>query len=416
MKVAVVNTSDSQGGAARAAYRLHKGLLAIGESSTFIVQQKSSGDFTVVGPGTKIEKALAAVRPTLDALPLQLYPKREPLVFSTGLLPSANMSNRTNAFDVVNLHWIAGGFVNINAIAAISKPVVWTLHDSWAFTGGCHVPFECVGYQRQCGQCPQLNSASSHDLSSQILRRKKKAWAENAITLVTDGQWLADCARKSPLFANSRIEVINPGLDTNVFRPLDKAECRKILGLPLDAKLILFGAMAATSDRNKGFQFLQPALQKFSATGAHNDAQLIIFGASEPQVPIDFGLRAQYVGRLHDDISLAVLYSAADVMIVPSLQEAFGQTASESMACGTPVVAFNATGLKDIVQHQHDGYLAEPYDVDDLSNGIAWVLADDTRWQTLSINAREKVEREFNLELYANRYLSTFQDVVDSAL
>jgi glycosyltransferase involved in cell wall biosynthesis len=412
MKIAIVNTSDSQGGAARAAARLHRGLLDGGQDSTMIVQQKHGDDFSVLGPNSKLQKGLATIRPALDAVPLVCYPKREKLIFSSAILPSPNRLASLNNYSVVNLHWVAGGFMSIHSIGAVRPPVIWTLHDSWAFTGGCHVPFDCTNYVDGCGNCPQLKSAKRNDLSHQIWRRKSKAWMEQKFTIVAGGNWLAACARNSSLFSNTRIEVINPGLDINVFKPLDKNECRRILGLPLDEKLVLFGAMAATADRNKGFQFLQPALKKLAVHLGDEKLRLVIFGASQPKLPIDFGFPARYVGRLHDDISLAVLYSAADVMIVPSVQEAFGQTASESMGCGTPVVAFDATGLKDIVEHQRSGYLARPYNVEDLAFGIKWVLEDSGRWSILSANAREKVVREFSLNLYTERYLSLYRDVI----
>jgi glycosyltransferase involved in cell wall biosynthesis len=142
------------------------------------------------------------------------------------------------------------------------------------------------------------------------------------------------------------------------------------------------------------------------------DSELVIFGASEPPDPPNFGMPTHYMGYFRDDISLALLYSAADVMIVPSVQEAFGLTALEAMACGTPVVAFNATGLRDIVMHQQTGYLAQPYEPEDLARGIVWVLEDEARLKQLSVQARERVEREFDVRLQAQRYADLYAELL----
>jgi len=207
-----------------------------------------------------------------------------------------------------------------------------------------------------------------------------------------------------------RIEVIPHGLDLTRFKPLGKHMARELLSLPQDKKLILSGAII--NDKNKGFQFLKPALRELAESGWVDRAELIVFGSSKPVNPPDFRLKTLYVGYLHDDVSLRLLYAAADVMIVPSIQEAFGQTASEAMACGTPVVAFGATGLKDIVEHQHNGYLAKPFRTDDLACGIAWVLENKDRHQVLSHHARQKAECEFNQELQARRYLALYEELL----
>ena len=242
-----------------------------------------------------------------------------------------------------------------------SKPkfkqtLVWTAHDMWPFTGGCHYSGECIKYTQSCGQCPQLKSLQNGDISRWVWWRKTKAWKNLNLTIVTPSQWLANCARNSSLFQDLRIEVIPNDLEIQRFKPIEKNTARHLLGLPQDKQLILFGAMSSTSDYRKGFHLLKPALQKLSQSPMLQERlELVIFGASEPKEPIDVGFKIRYLGRLNDDISLALTYSAADVMIVQSIQEAFGQTASESLSCGTPVMAFNANRLKDIVDHQQNG-------------------------------------------------------------
>jgi glycosyltransferase involved in cell wall biosynthesis len=416
MKVLHLSTFDIDGGAARAAYRVHHGLKRVGVDSQMLVRVKSSTDRAVTAPKSGLEKGLARFRADLNQLPLRPYQRKtkistggfSPQWVPDGLLPTITEMNP----DIIDLHWVSNGYLQIETIAKFNKPIVWTLMDMWAFTGGCHYSFTCDRYTNNCGTCPILQSEKDQDLSRKVWQRKQQAWKEINLTLVSPTNWLANCARSSALFKNHRIEVIPFCLDTKVFKPIDKQEARRILNFPDDKLLVLFGAIEATKDHRKGFHLLQAALQNLGKTEWREKIELAVFGASEPETPIDLGFKAHYLGRFKDDISLAVLYSAADVMIVPSMQEAFGQTASEAIACATPVVAFNGTGLADIVEHQQNGYLAQPFEVEDLARGIAWVLEDRDRHQQLSQRAREKAEQEFYLELQAERYLKLYNQLL----
>ncbi|MCA2504061.1 MAG: glycosyltransferase family 4 protein [Microcystis sp. M54BS1] len=416
MKVIHLNTNDIQGGAAQASYRLHTGLRGIGIDSQMLVQRKISDVPTIIAPATKIEKAVSQTRPSLDLLPVLLYSNRQRTPYSIQWLPDRLVSRVAQISpDIINLHWINAGFLQIETLAKFKQPLVWTAHDMWPFTGGCHYSGECNKYTQSCGHCPQLKSQQDGDISRWVWWRKAQAWKNLNLTIVTPSQWLADCARNSSLFQDLRIEVIANGLDIQKYKPIEKNTARHLLGLPQDKQLILFGAMSPTSDNRKGFHLLRPALKKLSQSPILQEKlELVIFGASEPKEPIDVGFKIHYLGRLNDDISLAITYSAADVMIVPSIQEAFGQTASESLSCGTPVVAFNATGLKDIVEHQQNGYLAKPFEVEDLARGINWVLEDTERYNQLCIRARQKVEQEFTLEIQASKYLKLYNEMLAS--
>ena len=241
--------------------------------------------------------------------------------------------------------------------------------------------------------------------------RKRTSWKNLDLTIVTPSSWLGECAKESSLFSQTRVEVIPNGIDLNRFKPIDKNIARDILCLPKDKRLILFGTMSAINDQNKGFYLLKKAFKRFFSK-EYKDIELVIFGSSKPKDEDDLGFKTHYLGHLNDEISLAVVYSAADVMIVPSIQEAFGQTASESLACGTPVVAFGNTGLSDIVEHQKNGYLAKPFDTGDLACGIKWVLEDDKRWKKLSENAREKVVNEFDIIRVAKRYTDLYKEIL----
>lgn len=414
MKVLLINSSDIQGGAARAAYRLHQGLQYIGVNSEMLVHEKYSHDKKVFAPKTRLAQGIARSKITLDALPLRFYRQRSNTSYSLQWLPDTIVPkvNQINP-DIISLHWISSAFMQIETIAKIKRPLVWTLHDMWALTGGCHYTGDCEGYLKSCGVCPQLGSSKNCDLSSWIWQRKAKAWRDLKITIVTPSTWLANCARSSSLFKDLQIEVIPNGLDTQKYRPINKRVARELLNLPQDKQLILFGAVRSTSDARKGFHLLKSALEDLSKSGWKDRLELAIFGSSENQP--DFGLKVHYLGHINDDLPLAIIYSAADVMLVPSIQEAFGQTASESLACGTPVVAFNATGLKDIVDHQINGYLAQPFKVEDLAQGIAWVLENPERYEKLSYNARQKAEQEFTQEIQARRYLSIFNKMKNIA-
>jgi glycosyltransferase involved in cell wall biosynthesis len=410
MKPLLLNTLDIEGGAARAVYRLHEGLQKINVSSSMLVQRKASDDSTVFGPTNKVESFMNSMQPKLDGIPKKLYRNIDKKPWHAAWAPSSihKQIQELNP-DIVHLHWVCGGFLPIESISKIDKPMVWTLHDMWPFTGGCHYSGECTKYQRQCGACEQLGSNKTNDLSRKVWNRKFKALQNQNIKIVTPSKWLADTAKSSSLFNRLSVEVIPNGLDMNVYKPIDKKHARSILNLPLDKKLVLFGAMSSTSDERKGFQYLKPALESFSQMDESNDTELIVFGASTPKDPPNLGLKTTYVGRVYDDITLALYYSAADVMCVPSIQEAFGQTASEALACGTPVVAFGATGLLDIVDHKVNGYLVKPFDPIDFSEGIRWALSIDENMKKAAV---QKVESKFKLETVAKQYLQLYEELI----
>ncbi|NJR50270.1 MAG: glycosyltransferase [Leptolyngbyaceae cyanobacterium CSU_1_3] len=407
MKVLLLGESDINGGAARGMYRLHQGLQSAGVESSLLVRDRRSTDPFVVAHKTILTK----LGPPLNNLALKRYPQTQTLFsaqwFPDDLLPAVRQINP----DLVNINWVCNGYLRIETIAQFNKPLIWTLHDMWPMTGGCNYNEGCDRYQHTCGNCPQLFSQRESDLSRWIWRRKARAWKNLNLSLVAPSRWIAQCAAESSLFKDRRIDVIHGGLDTHTYRPIPQQTARELLNLPQNKHLVLFGAPGAVTDKRKGFQLLLPALQNLSQAGWGDRLEVVVFGASQSESSARLSFKAHYLGKLSDDITLALAYSAADVMVVPSLQESFGQTASESLACGTPVVAFNATGLRDIVDHQQNGYLAKPFEVDDLAQGIAWVLGDDDRRQVLSQSAREKAVRSFSVALQADRYQSLFHEI-----
>ena len=413
MKVLILSANDIKGGAARAAYRLHQGLLKSNVDSQMLVQGKYSGDRTVIGSESKLSKGMALVKPVVDALPFAPFRTPKASSYSTQWLPDRLLPQINSiAPDVINLHWIKGGFLQIETIAKLRQPVVWTLHDMWAMTGGCHYTQGCTRYTRACGACPQLNSTKEWDLTRWVWQRKAKAWKNQKITIVTPSKWLAKCASESSLFKNSRIEVIPNGIDLERYQPVDKKLARKLLQLPEDKKIVLFGAIGATSLPRKGFSLLLSTLQKLSQTSSQSqEIELVVFGSFEPLDPPNFGFNTRYLGKLNDDVSLNLLYAAADVFVAPSLQDNFPNTILEAFACGTPCAAFNIGGIPDAVDHRKNGYLAQAFDTDELASGINWILEDRDRHETLSRQARTKVEQNFTLEIQAAKYLRVFQSL-----
>lgn len=413
MRPLIVNAFDMQGGAAIATYRLHRGLRGIGVDSTMLVQRKASDDATVVGPGSAFAKLAARARRFLDRIPARAYPCRDGTLFSPAVAPgdTARQIARIDP-DVIHLSWVTDGFLRPESLAKLRKPLLWTLHDMWPFTGGCHYDNGCGRYRRACGSCPVLGSGRPDDLSSRVWARKWQAWEGLPITVVSPSEWLADCARASSLFSGRRIEVLPNGIDTVRFHPADKAAARDAHGLPRDRKLILFSAMNATGDPRKGFRHLHDALRKMAAQGWAERAELIVNGASCPPDGADLGITAHYLGQLHDEEAQARLYSAADVLVAPSVQENLSNSVMESIACGTPVVAFDTGGMRDMITHEANGYLARPFEPDDLARGIGWVLEDEARHATLALAARNHAVEHYRLETVAGAYRSLYEDVM----
>lgn len=409
MKILHLSTSDLDGGAARAAYRLQGGLTSAGVESQMLVRARSSLDAQVIADKGWLTK----LGPTFNGFPLRSYARPEKSMFSPQWFPDVlGQQIRQLRPDILQLHWVCNGFLRVETLRSLDLPIVWTLHDMWPLTGGCHYSQDCQRYQQECGTCPQLGSRRFNDLSHSIYRRKIKSWERLDLTLVSPSHWLAECAGASTLFKDRRVVVIPHGLNLEVYHPVDQRLARQLLNLPQDRQIVLFGASPGTiEDPRKGLQFLQPALQQLSQ-GWQTKLALAIFGGSEVAKVPDFGFPIFHLGKFSDEIALSLVYSAADVMVVPSTQEAFGQTASEALACGTPVVAFKATGLKDVVIHQEDGYLAQPFEIKDLAQGIAWVLEDEARLQQLSRNAREQAVQAFSLELQAQQYVSLYKQAL----
>ena len=411
MKILIVNTSDTHGGAARAAYRLHKALLNSNVNSQMLVKYKSSDDYTIIKSGSKIQKVIGKLRSVLDSIPVKYYKNRTKTLFSPAWTSFGNIINQINKInpDIVHLHWTYTGLISVEELSKIKAPIVWSLHDMWAFTGGCHYDEECGGYRKNCGRCKVLGSDNENDLSRHVFHRKQKVYSQiENMTIVGLSKWLTECANKSTLFSDkNHVNLPNP-IDTNIFKPLDKTKAKELWNLPNDKKLVLYGAMSATSDPRKGFNELSEALNKLE----DKDIEFIVYGSSEVKVSQEFEFKTHYLGSINDDFSLVTLYRAVDVMIVPSLQENLSNAIMESLACGTPVVGFDIGGNSDMVEHKTNGYLAKPFDTSDLAHGIEWTLNNEN-YEKLCVHAREKVLKEFDSRIVIQKYIELYKEILN---
>ena len=412
MKVIHLNYSDVSGGAARAAFRIHHALRSAGLDSRMRVSLATAGDWTVDGPRSKAAKLLSKLRPLLAGLLNKTFKTGNPIIHSTNVFPS-RLSKELNASsaDVVHLHWVNGEMMSVADIGKLRKPIVWTLHDMWAFCGAEHYT-EDKRWRDDYSVTNRPAHEAEFDLNRWTFARKKNHW-HRPMHIVTPSRWLGDCARQSVLVRDWPVTVIPNTLDTHTWRPINKAMARALLGLPPDVPLSLFGAMGGSTDPRKGFDLLQAALGHLR--GQHPGLELVVFGQLAPKVPPDMGFPIHYTGHLHDDVSLRLLYSAVDVLVIPSRQDNLPNTGIEANACGTPVVAFNSCGLPDIVVHQQTGYLAKAFDTADLALGIKWVLADAPRQAALGAAARARAVELWSGDVVARQYQAVYREAIGSA-
>lgn len=412
MKILIANTYDNQGGAARAAFRLHKSLIACGLESRMRVSIKTTDFITIDGAKKNFGEAMGLARMFFERALLRFQKTNNMALHSLSVLPSGIVREINNSSaDVVNLHWVCGEFLSIEDVGRIRKPLVWTLHDMWAFSGAEHYGTDDSEARWRQGYFSN-NRPFGHkglDIDRWVWKRKKRAW-RHPIQIVTPSRWLASCVKDSFIMADWPVAVIPNALDCRQFQPWPKIIAREVLGLSPEETLVLYGAMGGASNYIKGWELLQPALSQL-ASEKYN-IQCVIFGQSEPADSPNVGMPLHYVGHLSDDATLALLYSAADVMVAPSRQETLCQTATEAQACGCPVVAFNCTGLQDVVEHRVTGYLATPYNPADLASGIKWVTANKERHARLSSAARERALSLWAPEIIASRYKEIYDAVI----
>lgn len=412
MKVFILSLSDISGGAARAAYRIHNALRKSSINSIMHVVDAYSGDWTVEAARmSKFAKTFSVLRDPLASLLQKLMRTDNSILHSPAILPShwSSRLNKSDA-DVLHLHWINGEMMSVKNIGQLHKPVVWTLHDMWAFCGAEHYT-EDFRWRDGYKSDNRPSYESGVDLNRWVWKRKCNAWKNN-IHIVTPSHWLAECVKKSVIFRNWPVTVVHNAINTDVWKPVDKLIGRKLLNLPSDVPLILFGAMGGSNDPRKGFDLLKQALKHLH--GKVSNLQLVIFGQLEPHASEELGFPVHYMGHLHDDLSLSILYSSSDILIIPSRQDNLPNTGVEALSCGTPVVAFDTCGLPDIVTHKKTGYLAKAFEPQDLSKGIQWVLNDRERHSNLCNNARKDAVARFSYPIIAKQYQQVYKTAIEA--
>ncbi|WP_309570686.1 glycosyltransferase [Deinococcus sp.] len=403
MEILHLNTSDGGGGAARGAYWLHQALSAT-VSSRMLVQDKVTSDDRVMQYGSSF---VARVARRAERLPLRPYPQAQGL-FSTAALPRL-VHRRVNALrpDVVNLHWINEGFVTPENVRRIAAPVVWTLRDVWPMTGGCHYTRSCDRFTASCGRCPALGSNRDDDLSRRLWHRKERAFRGLNLTFVALSEWIAKEARRSALLRDHETLVIPNALDVDRFQPQSRREARAALGLEPERRSILFSAMNPLEDHRKGFPQLREALEILARRPDAAQLELLVGGPVYGDLP-DMPIPTRFLGMISDDRTMSQLYAASEVTAMPSLEEAFGKVAMESMACGTPVVCLRGTGTAEIVTHLEHGYQAVPLEIADLAAGLEYVL-DVPDPQRLATLARAHVMKTYTFARQAEAYLDLYE-------
>ena len=419
MKVWHISRDDNTGGASKAAYRLHVAMnQADIDSHLRVLNRETANDKVISGRPSRsfATKVRARIEKILRDQKHRHF-KTDNLIMHSFGQESAGIVNELNqcGADILNLHWIAK-LLSIDDIGRLIKPLVWTFHDMWAFCGGEHVVSDDAQARFRLGYSANNRPAgeSGPDLNRSAWEAKRNAWAERNITVVTPGRWMAQCARESILFKDRPIHVIPNPLDMQqLWRPIPKQFARRALGLPLNKKLVLAGS-AGGMPHLKGEDLLEEAMA-IASTSMTNDLELVIFGQYRPSNHAKWPYPVHWLGPVRDDHVLATLYSAADVMVVPSRQDNLPNTAVEAQACGTPVVAFNIGGLPDIVTHQESGWLAQAFDTNALAAGISWVLADENRLQQLSVRARDNALSKYSESVVTAQYLAVYETVMSRA-
>lgn len=418
------------GGAANAALRLHRALLERDVASRFWYSGKNESVSVDAAcqPATWSRRGgnpWRFVTTAAKQVRRRLSLKREKIRYLRGRIPESELFTRPRLWrethyggagaqaDVIQLHWIARMIDYPSFFASIPDdfPIVWTLHDMNPLTGGCHYSEGCQAYTNHCGNCAMLPHRADDDLSNRSFELKRAALRNKNLHVVTPSRWLAAEARRSPILADAKsVQVIPNGLDTATFAPMDKGAAKRRLGLAQDRLVIGFGAESLVA-RRKGFHQFTAALQKLP-----RDCRVTGLAFGDGALPQLDNPRTELrsTGYMQNEASLAAVYSAADVFVLPSLEDNLPQTGVEAMACGTPVVGFDVGGIPDFVRPHQTGLLARKGDAADLARKLTWILEHREACRCMSQNAREMVCREFTASLQADRYIQLYSRLAQS--
>jgi len=418
MKVLLISKARSGGGAALAAYRLLLALRKQGVDVKMLVQEdgnEEEGIFSTTHSALK--RWINFMRFVLERLVFFTQERSPAVRFHFSLANTGEDLTKNPHFldaDIIHLHWINAGFISLRTLKKIlksGKPVIWTFHDEWTFTGGCHLALDCQAFSQQCGMCPYLRRPGRKDLSTRIWRRKEKLFRNFEFRVITPSNWLHSRVRSSSLLSNFKLQVIPNVVDTSLFRPVDKSESSRRLGLKSETRYILFGA-ASMKSAFKGFDYFREAVNIIHRELGNNvNVEILLFGKSDDDVANVFPLKTRHAGIVKKAEDMADLYSVADVYVNPSLQESFGYTIFESMLCGTPVVGFKIGAISEIILHKENGYLADNKSVEDLADGIMWILRSANP-DMISERARSTMLERFHEEDTSKAHISLYQSII----
>ncbi len=421
-KVLHLNTFDKVGGAARAVFRLNEALRKLEFHSGLLTLYKYSNQPAIVSPFNPVFKRyILKIMQTLTRILFNIKELDPNKPFSINKIGILNQSHPiVKKAEIVHLHWINNHLLSIaelEKLANSKKPLVWTTHDMWAFTGGCHYPVDCnFKFAQGCGNCPVINSVKKHDISSKLLAKKTEIFEKANITVIAPSNYMKEKAQSSPVFKNKRIEVIPNALDCSFFYKVSVELSQNYFPfMKPGKKYIGFGA-----DRNagyKGLSYLIESINLYAAEFNSENLELVVFGMFEQEVLLEFpsNMKIHNIGLINDDEKLRALYSFIDIFISPSLMEAFGQVITEAMACETACVAFDGLGSKDIINHKENGYLAEYKSVNDIKNGIHYLLINEVRLKEMKANARKKVVETFDYPIIAQQHIDLYNSLTEAS-
>lgn len=414
MQIIHINQSDAIGGAAKAAARIHEAVREGGVNSRLYVAQATHHAEGTELASSRWDRLAGPVRRQVTRRVTSLLKTgnvvaHEPALFSNAI----SRRLRTSDADIAHLHWVTDNMLSVGEIGRLPMPIVWTLHDMWAFCGAEHYA-EDARWRSGYDVHNRPAHESGFDLNRWIWARKRRIW-KSPMQIVAPSHWLAGLARQSALMGDWPIEVIPNAIDTKEWTPIDKRVAREALNLPPDVPLVLFGAMGGSADPRKGFDLLTEALDRLFTAGG-TGLELLVFGGKRINTSETLGFPARYLGHLSDDLSLQLVYSAADVLVIPSRLDNLPNTGVEALACGTPLVGFDVGGMSDLILHKDTGYLARPQNASDLADGIRWVLTQ--RHQDLSTPlgaaARRHAEAHFAAPIVAQKYRQLYETVLQT--
>lgn len=395
------------GGAGRAATRLLDALGQVGIDALMLAERKTTAH-PRVQPPSRLGRRYGHVRASFDRATIRAQRTTNPAWHTSAVLPGPMFGRIARASpDVLNLHWV-GDSLSVAQIGRLECPVVWTLHDLWAFSGAEHLGSVAADARWRIGYRSdnRPSGAGRADVDRWTWARKQRNW-RRSFHLVTPSRWLAGLARESVLLSSWPVSVIPNALPLGVFAPSSRASARAEFAIPTADDVVMFAAPGGITSPGKGWPLLEAALQRLAPDRPR--LRVVVVGQSEPAEPPRVGVPITWVGPVSEDRQLAHLYVAADVVVVPSLQENLPQTATEAQACGTPVVGFDTAGLPEAVEHGRTGYLAEPFSPDSLAAQLDRVLSDRAHGSKLGKAARERAERLWEPSTVAARYAEVYE-------